>query len=98
MERVSGAAIRFEIVVEEGVPHGDLFELEQTTFYRVVDRQSNRVIVSFEGMMEASLSPETGLWADSRLSGVCEVSVVPGERAVYVRYYDGREESVPLLE
>jgi hypothetical protein len=97
MERLNaGDAGRYEVVTEEGPAHGDLYELEQTTYYHVVDRQLDRVVISFEGTMEASLSRETGLWDDYHFSGVCEVSVVPGEWAVYVKYCNGHEEFIPL--
>jgi hypothetical protein len=87
---------RFEVRVEEGHPHGDLFELEQTTFFRVVDTRSNEVVMTFRGEMEASLSRSTGMWDDLRYSGVREVAVAPDERSVRVMYHDGREETVPL--
>jgi hypothetical protein len=92
------AAGRFEVVVEHGVPHGDLYELEQTTYHHVVDRLLNQAVMTFEGLMEASLSPETGLWDDYRFFGVCEVDIAADERSVIVKYCDGHEESVPLLE
>jgi hypothetical protein len=91
-------ASRFKVVVEQGVPHGDLYELEQATHYHVIDRHSDRVVVTFEGQLEASLSRDTGLWDDYRLSGVCEVGIAPDERSVTVKYHDGREESVALPE
>jgi hypothetical protein len=87
---------RFELLVEEGAPHGDLYELEQTTYYRVVDRLSDEVVMTFEGEMEASLSTTTGMWDDYRFSGVREVLIASDEQAVIVRYFDGREETVLL--
>jgi hypothetical protein len=84
------------VLVEEGAPHGGLYELEQTTYYRVVDSRSNEVLLIFQGQMEASLSTETGMWDDYRLSGVCAVLIGPGERSVTVRYHDGHEELVPV--
>jgi hypothetical protein len=87
---------RFEVVVERGSPHGDLYELEQTIYYQVVDRQSHEIVMTFECEMEASLSTTTGMWDDHRFSGVCEVSIAPDERWVVVQYCDGREEMVPL--
>jgi hypothetical protein len=87
---------RFEVWVEKGAPRGDLYELEQKTIYRVVDLASNEVLMAFEGLMEASLSRETGLWDDYTFSGVREVFLAPDERSVTVQYCDGREEIVPL--
>jgi len=87
---------QFEVLVEEGLPRGDLYELEQTTTYRVVDRQSRQVVMGFQGEMQASLSTTTGMWNDYRFYGVCEVTLAPDEKSVTVRYHDGREERVPI--
>jgi hypothetical protein len=92
------AAGRFEVVVEEGVPHGDLYELEQTTHYRVVDRRTGQTVLTFEGRLEAGLSPNTGLWDGYRLSGVREVCIAPDTRSVIVKHCDGHEETVSLPE
>ena len=87
----------FEVVVEEGPPHGDLFELEQTTYYHVVDRHTGQVVMTFQSGMEASLSRGSGLWDDYQFSGVCEVAVAPDATAVIVRYCDGSEERIALF-
>ena len=87
---------RFEVRVEEGLPHGDLYELEQTTCYRVVDTQTNEIVMTFQSEMEASLSTSTGMWDDHHFYGVCEVIIAPDEKSVIVKYYDGREEMVSL--
>ena len=87
---------RFEVVVEEGPPHGDLYELEQATCYMVVDRRSRQVVMAFAGQMEASLSTTTGMWDDYHLSGVCGVSIGPDGQSAVVKYCDGHEETVPL--
>ncbi len=91
-------ASRFEVIIESGSPRGDLYELEQKTYYQVVDRYSKEIILVFESLMEASLSRDTGMWDDYRFSGVCEVSVAPDEQSVIVKYHDGLEEVVPLPE
>lgn len=90
------AAGRFEVVVEEGVPRGDLYELEQTTTFYIVDRRSNRTVMTFEGRMEASLSTDSGLWDDYNFSGVREVSIAPDQLSVVVKYHEGREEIIAL--
>ena len=92
-EQVTG---RFEVIVESGSPRGDLYELEQKTYYRVFDRQSNQIILEFESLMEASLSRDTGMWDDYQFSGVREVIVAPDEQSVILRYHDGPDEMVPL--
>jgi len=87
---------RFRLVVEEGAPHGDLYELEQTTYYNVVDTRSGEVVMTFRGEMQASLSRSTGMWDDHSFCGVCEVAIAPDEQSVLVRHCDRREETVPL--
>jgi hypothetical protein len=89
-------AERFEIVVEEGPAHGDLYELERTTYYRVVDTHSQEVVMTFQGDMEARLSTSNGMWADHRFFGVYEVTLAPDGQSVVVKYCDGHEETVPL--
>lgn len=86
---------RFQVQVQEGNAHGGLYELEQTTFYQVVDTLSGEVVMVFEGEMEASLG-QVGLWDDYHFSGVEQVMIAPDEQSVIVRYYDGHEETVPL--
>ncbi len=87
---------RFAVQVEEGGGHGDLYELEKTTYYRVVDTRTQEVVLTFEGEMSASLSRSTGQWDDFVYSGACDVTIASDEQSVRVRYYDGREETVPL--
>ncbi|MFL7792856.1 MAG: hypothetical protein AB8I69_12000 [Anaerolineae bacterium] len=87
---------RFEIMIEEGSPHGDLYELVQTTYYRVVDTNSQEGVMTFQSDMEASLGRENGMWADHSLSGVQEVTLAPDRQSVVVKYCDGLEETVPL--
>jgi hypothetical protein len=89
-------ANRFRLVVEEGTPHGDLYELEQTTYYHVLDTRSGEMVMTFRGEMQASLSRDSGLWDDYSFSGVCEVAIAPDEQSVLVRHCDGRDETVPL--
>ena len=87
---------RFEVVEEKGSPRGDLYELEQKTYYHVVDRHSGQVIMTFQALMEASLSRDTGMWDDYFFSGVREVIIAPDEQSVIVKHHDGREETLPL--
>ena len=87
---------RFQVVAEEDTPHGDLYELEQTTTYRVTDTQTGQTVMTFRGEMRASLSRTTGMWDDYSYSGVREVAISPGEELVLVTDWDGRTECVPL--
>jgi hypothetical protein len=92
-----GQEVRFVVLVEEGPPRGDLFELEQTTYHRVVDARTQEVMLTFRGEMEAIFSASTGSWEDYQWSGVREVAVAPDEKTVIVKYYDDREETIALL-
>ncbi len=85
------------VLVEEGPPRGGPFELEQTTYHRVVDTRTQEVMLTFRGEMEASFSATTGSWEDYHWSGVREVAVAPDEKTVIVKYYDDREETIALV-
>jgi hypothetical protein len=87
---------RFEVVEEQGPPRGDLYELEQKTYHHVVDRHSGQIVMTFESLLEASLSTETGLWDDYHISGTRQVRVAPDGLSAVVTYHDGREETIPL--
>jgi hypothetical protein len=87
---------RFELRIEEGPAQGGLFEFEQTTYYHVVDLQSNEVVMTFEGETTASLGASGAEWTDHNHTGVSEVIISPDQRSVRVRYRDGWEESVAL--
>jgi len=82
------------VQVEEGLEHGDLFELERTTYFRVIDTRSQEIVMTFEGEMSASLG--NGTWQNYLYTGVCEVVIAPDEQTVRVKYYDGREVTIPL--
>lgn len=85
---------RFLVVIEEGNAHGGLYELEQTTYYRVVDTYSNKPIMTFQAEMSASLV--NGMWDNYYYSGVCEVTLSADNLSVYVKYYNGQTEIVSL--
>lgn len=86
------------VIIEEGPPHGDLYELEHDIFYNIVDRRLDRVVMTFQGEMEATLSRERGgMWEDYHCaSGVRDVTIAPDKQAAIVQYADGHEEVVPL--
>ena len=85
---------RYRVEVEEGPAHGDLYELEQMTFFRVIDTCSNTVILAYAGEMSARL--DGGVWSDHQYSGVSDLIVAPDERSIRVKYHGGREEIVAL--
>lgn len=89
-------AVRFRVVVEEGSPHGGLFELEQTTYYHVVDARSGEVVMTFQGEMQASLSRDTGMWDAYAYSGARDVAISADGESVVVTDRDGRKETVAL--
>ncbi len=80
---------RFRVQVEEGSPHGGLYELEVDTTYRVVDEVSRETVMSFSGGYAASFGDD-GRWGDPVLSGVVAVTV--DGTTVVVRHADGRVE------
>lgn len=86
------ASDRFQVLVEDEAPRGGLYELEQVTCYRVVDHHSNEVIMTFCGLLEASLSADTGMWDDFRSTGVRDVAITPDGLAVVAQFADGRVE------
>ena len=87
---------RYEIRDEKGSPRGDLFELEQKTYHHVVDHNTEETIMTFESLMEATLSRDDASWDNYEFTGVREVIISPDEESVTVRYFDGLEETLPL--
>lgn len=87
---------RFIVQVVEGSPRGDLYELEQATFFHVIDTTTDQIILSFRGDMEASLSRETAQWEDAQYSGVRQVSISEDQQAVLVEHFDGTKELVNI--
>lgn len=87
---------RYRIHVEEGPEHGDLFELEQTTWHRVIDTRTGEVVMTFEEEMSARLG--SGAWEGHERGGVREVRIGEDDRSVIVTYHGGREERVVLEE
>lgn len=89
-------ASRFRVVVEEAPPRGDLYELEQTTCYHVVDTHTGEVVITFQGGLRASLSRDTGQWDDYVCSGTRNVVIAPDGESVVVTDHNGQEEIVAL--
>ena len=87
---------RYQVREEKGSPRGGLFELEQKTYYHIFDRYSEEIVMTFESLMEASLSRENGAWDNYEFSGVSEVIISPDDQSVTVRYHDGLEDTLPL--
>jgi hypothetical protein len=87
---------RFRVVIEKAPARGDLYELEQTTCYHIVDTRSGEVVMTFRGDLRASLSRDTGLWDEYACSGASNVAIAPDEESVIVTNCDGQEEILPL--
>lgn len=88
-------AARFRVTVEEGPPHGGLYELELTTTYRVIDDASGATVMSFTGDYAASFGDD-GQWGEPTLSGVVKVELDATGQAVVVHHADGRCEVLAL--
>ncbi len=86
----------FIVQIKKGGGHGGLYELEETTYFHVIDTRTQEVVLTFEGEMSASLSTSTGQWDDYAYGGVRAVSIAPDEQFAIVQYFGGREERVPL--
>ena len=53
--------------------------------------------MTFESLMEATLSRDNADWDNYGFTGVREVIISPDEQPVTVRHFDGLEETLPLL-
>jgi hypothetical protein len=89
---------RFIVQIVEGPPRGDLFELEQATFFHIIDTTTDQIIFSYRGDMEASLSRDDGQWGDYYYSGVRQVTISEDQRTALIEYFDGNQEQVSLPE
>jgi hypothetical protein len=87
---------RYEVRTEDGPAQDGLYELEQTTYYHVVDLQSNEVVMTFESQISATPGAGGQGWADYQHSGVSSVTIAPDGQSVVVVRHDGWEERVPL--
>ena len=89
---------RYIVQTEEGPPHGDLYELEQTTYFHVVDTATGEIILTLRGEMYASLSREDAQWDDYSYSGVRDAAIAEDGHTLSVSYFDGTEEQISLPE
>lgn len=87
---------KYTIRTEQGPARGDLYELEQKTYFHVVNVGSGKVVMTLEELMEASLSPENGSWDNYSYSGAKSVEINQEEGVVTVLYHNGNEERIPL--
>lgn len=88
----------FRVETETGPFSGGLYELEQVTIHRVVDAVSEQILLEFSGVMNASLDRDTGSWGAAVYSGVAWIKLSDDQHSVLVSYYDGREESISIMQ
>lgn len=85
---------RWRVHIKEGSAHGDLYELEQELYYRVLDWPARQVKLSFTEQTSADLSRSGGGWEGHPSTGVASLRVV-GDVAV-VLHHNGSEERLEL--
>jgi len=80
---------RFIVREKEGSAHGDLYELEITTTFSVIDTTNNKIVMNFTGEYSASLG-DNG-WDDGSYHGVTKVEISEDEKYAIV-YKSGNNE------
>ena len=83
-----GAAPRWQVVVEEGPPHGGLHELEVDTTHRVLDRRTGEVVLEVRGEYSASFGDD-GNWGPGETSGAVKVEISADQTTAVVHGADG---------
>ncbi len=80
---------RYRIEKREGNPHGDLYEMEITTFFDVIDNTTEMTVMTFTGEYFTTLGNNGG-WNDGTYSGVEDVRLAEDGYTVAV-YTAGNE-------
>lgn len=86
---------RWEVQEHTGSPTGGLYELEIKTTYRVVQRTTGAVVLSREGLYEASFGTD-GNWGEGTTSGVVGIQISPDDRFALIEHAGGEVERVAL--
>lgn len=86
---------RWEVRVVEGPPHGDLYELEQDTFFNVIDRRNGRAVKTFTGHYDASFTT-SGTWGEGCSSGVQTVVIDEEGRCAFALHFNRRVDKFRL--
>ena len=86
----------YHVDIQAGLYRGGLFELEQVTTFNVLDDTTGEVRLTLEGLMSASFDKESGMWGEAFYSGVSGLSINADGTSVSARYFDGREETLPI--
>lgn len=74
---------RYRIETREGNPHGDLYEMEITTFFDVIDNTTEMTVMTFTGEYFTTLG-DNGGWNDGSYSGVEDVRLAEDGMSVLV--------------
>lgn len=88
---------RWEVRVEEGSPHGGLYEYEQETFFHVIDRRSGTTVKTFTGHCTAAFDG-SGNWGDGHSGGVRQVVIDEEGRCAFAIHDDRMVERFPLTD
>lgn len=87
---------RYRIETEEGNPHGDLYEMEITTYFYVIDTHTEKAIMTFTGEYFTTLG-DNGGWNDGSYTGVTDVKFSEDGMSVIVYSSDkDLPEHIPL--
>lgn len=85
---------KYRIEKHEGESRGDVYELEITTYFNVIECETGRTVMSFSGIYSAKLG-DTGTWDEGRYTGVENVVLSEDDDCVLV-YYDKKDEPVKI--
>jgi len=88
---------RWEVRVKEGPPRGGLYELEQDTFFHVIDRWDGRRVKTFTGHYDASFTGE-GRWGEGFSSGVRQVVIDEEGKRAFGMHFNRMVECFRLTE
>jgi hypothetical protein len=75
--------------------HGGLYELEEETYFDVVEIKTGKVLMTFERSTSATFG--AGQWQYEGSGGVSKVELGQGGRSVYVHYYGKPEPEIVQL-
>ncbi|MCP4135801.1 MAG: hypothetical protein GY754_32840 [bacterium] len=89
---------RYRVKKYEGLPHGDLFEMEIDYHFDVIDKKTKKIIMAFTGDYSADLGGHCE-WQNSQYSGVSDVAISDDGEFVLVYYYNKKDpERIKLPE
>ncbi len=83
---------RYRIEKEDGNAHGDLYEMEITTYFYVIDNLTNTAVMTFTGEYFTTLG-DNG-WNDGNYSGVTDVKISEDGLSVLVFKVGSKEPDI----